>query len=68
MTELEKVLIERDAMTREEAKQLILDAYLDMNNYTSIDDFMADWFGLEPDYICDLIEVVAAIKVEKDLA
>jgi hypothetical protein len=68
MTELEKVLIERDNMTREEAKQLILDAYLDIYNYTSADEFMADWFGLEPDYICDLIEVVAAIKVEKDLA
>jgi hypothetical protein len=68
MTELERVLMERDNMTREEAKKLIFDAYLDISNYTNEDDFMADWFGLEPDYICDLIEVVAAIKVEKDLA
>lgn len=68
MTELERVLMERDNMTREEAKQLILDAYLDINNYTSVDDFMADWFGLEPDYIYDFIVAVAEIKVEKDLS
>lgn len=68
MTELERVLMERDNMTREEAKQLILDAYLDIYNYTSADEFMADWFGLEPDYIYDFIVAVAEIKVEKDLS
>ena len=57
MTELEKVLMERDCMTREEAKQLILNAYMDINNYTDVDDFMADWFGLEPDYIFDVWEI-----------
>lgn len=58
MTELEKVLMERDNMTREEAKQLILDAYMDINNYTNADDFMADWFGLEPDYIYDVLQAL----------
>lgn len=62
MTELERVLMERDNMTREEAKQLILDAYMDIYNYTSVDDFMADWFGLEPDYIYDVTEVAGVIK------
>ena len=57
MTELERVLMERDCMAREEAKQLILDAYMDINNYTDVDDFMADWFGLEPDYIFDVWEI-----------
>ena len=57
MTELEKVLMERDCMARKEAKQLILDAYMDINNYADVDDFMADWFGLEPDYIFDVWEI-----------
>ena len=57
MTELERVLMERDCMARKEAKQLILDAYMDINNYTDVDDFMADWFGLEPDYIFDIWEI-----------
>ena len=62
MTELEKVLMERDNMTREEAKQLILDAFMDIYNYTDVDEFMADWFGLEPDYIYDVTEIAGAIK------
>lgn len=62
MTELERVLMERDNMTREEAKQLILDAYMDIYNYTDVDEFMADWFGLEPDYIYDVTEVAGVIK------
>lgn len=67
MTELERVLMERDNMTREEAKQLILDAYMEINNYTSVDEFMAEWFGLEPDYIYDVIEV-AGTKIKVGIA
>lgn len=67
MTELERVLMERDNMTREEAKQLILDAFMDIYNYTDVDEFMADWFGLEPDYIYNVTKV-AGTKIKVGIA
>ena len=36
---------------------LIKDAYNAINDYEDVDDFMADWFGLEPDYIFDVWEI-----------
>ena len=57
MTDLEEVLIKRDCITRMEAKKLIKDAYDAINDYEDVDDFMADWFGLEPDYIFDVWEI-----------
>lgn len=55
MTELERVLIKRDGLSLEEAKDLIEDARKSINDYDDVDDFMADWFGLEPDYIFDVL-------------
>ncbi len=55
------VLMERDGMSEDDAKQLVDDARRDLysmlENEEDIDeaDFCADWFGLEPDYIIELL-------------
>lgn len=58
---LQKVLMVRDGMSVEDANAMIQEAKddlmerLDKGEYVDQDDFMSDWFGLEPDYILDLI-------------
>lgn len=59
MKTIKEVLVERDKMTEEEAELLIADAEEDLNYRLSKgempEDFCEEWFGLEPDYIFDLI-------------
>jgi len=59
MNDLKKVLMERDNLTSEEADALIEEAKDDMNerlaNGELPSDICAEWFGLEPDYIMDLV-------------
>jgi len=49
----------RDGMSEEEADELIKDArkdlYKRLDNGEMPDDICSDWFGLEPDYINDLV-------------
>ena len=52
--------MERDGMDINSAKEYLEDAreqfYIESNyDGFDLDDFMAEWFGLEPDYIFDLI-------------
>jgi len=61
MTELKQVIMQRDDLTSEEADNLIAEAktaligYLDNNDLTSADEKCEEYFGLEPDYIFDLL-------------
>lgn len=62
MSRIADVLMERDGLTREEARQQVRDArreFYDMladgADYDDIEDMMASEFGLEMDYIDDLI-------------
>lgn len=59
MTELEQVLMKRDNMSLAEVRQLISDARKDFDehpeNYIDVDQFMEEWFGLEPDYVFDVL-------------
>ena len=61
MTELKQVIMQRDDLTSEEADNLIAEAktaligYLDNNDLTSADEICEEYFGLEPDYILDLL-------------
>lgn len=60
MNAIVKVLVERDGMSIEGAKEYLEDAreqfYIESEyDGFDLDDFMADWFRLEPDYIFDLI-------------
>ena len=62
MTEFERVLMKRDHMTEEEAKRERRRAHLEMMemiedgaDYDEVEDYLAYEFGLEPDYIDELI-------------
>lgn len=61
MTEtIKEILMRRDSMTSEEANSLIIEARYDLNDRLEKgeypEDICEEWFGLEPDYIMDLIE------------
>lgn len=53
MTELEKILIERDDLTLEEAKELI-DETRDIMLEEGTLEPMMDILGIEPDYLFDI--------------
>ena len=59
---LKEVIMRRDGMTSEEADELIQEAKETMQEYLAEGDFMAaedicqDYFGLEPDYLFDLLD------------
>lgn len=56
---IKEVLMQRDELTAEEADELIAEAKEDLENRLDAGempfDICADWFGLEEDYIYDLI-------------
>jgi len=62
MGSIKEVLMRRDNMTEEEAGELIEDARKDLQNrllhphkFGSPEEICTDHFGLEPDYIMELI-------------
>ena len=61
METIKEVLVRRDNMTSDEADELIQDAkeqlqdYLAEDDYTSAEDICAEYFGLEPDYLMELL-------------
>ena len=55
MSELKKVLMERDGMTPKEADEVIADAKQRVFEVEDPWDVLAEEFGLEPDYIFDLL-------------
>lgn len=62
MTEFESALINRDEITKAEAKQerrrarkALYDILADGGDYDDVEDMLASDYGLEMDYIFDLI-------------
>lgn len=58
MNRIVRILMERDEMTREEAEELVEETreeVLAAADSCEVDDIMADYLGLEPDYIIDLL-------------
>lgn len=59
MTNIKHVLMTRDGMTEQEADELIADARADLNERLEDGetpmDICEEWFGLEPDYMFELI-------------
>lgn len=61
MESIKEILMRRDGMDYQKAISLIRDAkkqlqeYLLEDGYVDDAEFMAEWFGLEPDYIWELI-------------
>ena len=57
METLKQVLMRRDKMTAEEADELIAEAREEVANGADPEEILYNDFGLEPDYIFDLIGV-----------
>lgn len=64
MNAIVKILMERDNMSQEEAEDLLNDARSEANSIIendegldALEEVLSDYFGLEPDYIFDLIEL-----------
>lgn len=63
MESIKEVLMRRDEMSAEEAEELIKEAKADLIDRIDsgesmldiMDSFCADWFGLEQDYLQELI-------------
>ena len=61
MENIEQVLMKRDKMSEEEARSLILKVkeqlgkYLENKDMDSAEKICEEYFGLEPDYIHELI-------------
>lgn len=61
MNEIKKILMERDGMAADEADSLIEEAkeilgeYLDEGDIQSAYDICEEYFGLEPDYLMELL-------------
>lgn len=61
MNTIKEVLMERDGYTEQEALEEIREAkralaeYLEQGNMEDAENICAEFFGLEPDYIFDLI-------------
>ena len=61
MESIKQVLMRRDNMTSDEADNLIAEAkealndYLDNNDIESAYNICSEYFGLEPDYLDELI-------------
>ncbi len=52
---LVSILMRRDGMERDEAEDLLRDARADVENGEDPAEVLVAFFGLEPDYVYDLI-------------
>lgn len=61
MEKIADILIRRDKLTREEAESLVEEArkdlYKRLEDGEYPDDICEEWFGLEPDYIMELVGI-----------
>lgn len=56
MNQITKILMERDNMTFDEASELVEEARHAVRfEDEDPEEILADWFGLEPDYIFELM-------------
>lgn len=60
MLSIKQTIMNRDGMSEEEADELIAEARQDLHERLANDkdayDICEEWFGLEPDYIIELID------------
>lgn len=55
MNPIVKVLMKRDNTTRQEAEELVKEAKQRVSEGESPEEILLDDFGLEPDYVFDLL-------------
>ena len=53
--EIVRILMRRDGMERDEAEELLRDARADVENGEDPAEVLVAFFGLEPDYVWDLL-------------
>ena len=53
--EIVRILMRRDGMERDKAEDLLWEAIVAVGEGEDPEDVLADWFGLEPDYLEDLL-------------
>jgi hypothetical protein len=65
MQKIKQILMDQDGYSEKEAQDLINDAVDDLNNrlmnpedFGNAYDICSDWFGLEPDYIVELMALI----------
>ena len=69
---IKEVLMERDNLSENEAYEMILSAIpefseaIDNQDFDHAEDVLADYFGLEPDYITDLLGYVLIFRRSKE--
>jgi hypothetical protein len=56
MTELKRILMERDELTSKEADEIISQARQMILDGEDAEEVLYEEFGLEPDYIFDLLD------------
>ena len=55
MSELKRILIERDGLSDQEANELIADAKLRVLEGENAEEILEYDFGVEPDYVFDIM-------------
>ena len=55
MNAIVKILMERDGLTQREAEQEVKEARVRVRNGEDPEEILYDEFGLEPDYVFDLM-------------
>lgn len=55
MTAIEQILMNRDGMSRDEAREALEDARAMVMDGADPEEVLYEEFGLEPDYVFDLI-------------
>lgn len=53
--EIVPTIMRRDGVSREDAKQMLAEAREEVMNGADPEDVLAETFGLEPDYVMDLL-------------
>lgn len=53
--EIVPTIMRRDGLSREDARQLVAEAREEVMNGADPEEVLADTFGLEPDYVMDLL-------------
>ena len=55
MSDIIKILMERDGMERADAEDLLRDARREVAQGSNPEEVLEDYFGLEPDYIFEVL-------------
>ena len=55
MNRIVEILMKRDGMSRKDAEKMLMDAQIDIHNGEDPEEILEERFGLEIDYLEDLV-------------